>query len=81
MSLQLHKFRNEHWVVVSGKAKVRKGDSVFYLNENESTYIKVNEKHQLENDTEDEIEIIEVSIGSKVIEEDIVRFGDDYGRL
>lgn len=81
LSLQLHKFRNEHWVVVSGKAKVRKGDSVFYLNENESTYIKVNEKHQLENDTEDEIEIIEVSIGSKVIEEDIVRFGDDYGRL
>ena len=80
LSLQLHHFRNEHWVVIKGKANVTINDNVFVLSENESTYVQKNDKHRLENNTNEYLEIIEVSIGSKVIEDDIVRFEDDYGR-
>ncbi|MFT5426249.1 MAG: mannose-1-phosphate guanylyltransferase/mannose-6-phosphate isomerase [Gammaproteobacteria bacterium] len=80
LSLQLHHQRSEHWVVVNGTATVTKGDEVFSLSENESTYIPVEVKHRLENATEQPLEIIEVQSGSYLGEDDIVRFEDDFGR-
>lgn len=80
LSMQLHNFRNEHWVVLKGVASVHKNDTFFELKANESTYIKSKEKHRLSNNQTSVLEIIEVSIGSKVVEDDIVRFEDDFGR-
>lgn len=80
LSLQLHNFRNEHWVVIKGTATVTNGHRVFDLFENESTYIEMKTKHRLTNKTNSSIEIIEVSLGEKVVEDDIVRFDDDYLR-
>ena len=81
LSLQMHHQRAEHWVVVSGTAKVTKGDKTFILSENESTYIPVGEIHALENPDEVPLEIIEVQSGSYLGEDDIVRFEDIYGRV
>jgi len=80
LSLQMHHHRAEHWIVVSGTAKVTKGDDVFLLGENESTYIPLGIKHRLENPGSIELEIIEVQSGSYLGEDDIVRFEDTYGR-
>ena len=80
LSLQLHHKRSEHWVVVKGVATVTRGDEVFELKENESTYIPVGMKHRLENATSDLLELIEVQSGSYLGEDDIVRFADDFGR-
>jgi len=80
LSLQLHNFRNEHWVVIKGTATVTNGDKVFDLFRNQSTYIKMKTKHRLANNTNSILEIIEVSLGDKVVEDDIVRFEDDYLR-
>ena len=81
LSLQMHHQRAEHWVVVSGTAKVTKGDKTFTLSENESTYIPVGEIHALENPGEVSLEIIEVQSGPYLGEDDIVRFEDIYGRV
>lgn len=80
LSVQKHKHRAEHWVVVSGKALVTKGEETFILSENESTYIPVGVIHSLENPEETELEIIEVQSGSYLGEDDIVRLEDIYGR-
>ncbi|MDH5389124.1 MAG: mannose-1-phosphate guanylyltransferase/mannose-6-phosphate isomerase [Gammaproteobacteria bacterium] len=80
LSLQLHHHRAEHWVVVNGTAKVTKGDDVFILSENESTYIPLGVKHRLENIGKIPLELIEVQTGSYLGEDDIVRFDDVYGR-
>ena len=80
LSLQLHHHRAEHWVVVNGTAKVTKGDEVFILSENESTYIPLGVKHRLENIGKIPLELIEVQTGSYLGEDDIVRFDDAYGR-
>lgn len=80
LSLQSHKHRAEHWVVVSGIAKVTRGDEVFTLTENESTYIPIGMKHRLENPGSEPLEIIEVQSGSYLGEDDIVRFDDVYNR-
>ena len=80
LSYQSHQFRNEHWVVLKGIATVIYDDKQMRLNYNESTYIKAGIKHQLINQENEPLEIIEVQIGTKVIEEDIQRFKDDYGR-
>ena len=77
----MHHQRAEHWVVVSGTAKVTKGDKTFTLSENESTYIAVGEIHALENPGEVPLEIIEVQSGPYLGEDDIVRFEDIYGRV
>jgi mannose-1-phosphate guanylyltransferase/mannose-6-phosphate isomerase len=81
LSYQSHKYRNEHWVVVQGKATIIKDGKEFTLNQDESTYIKKGVKHQLMNLEDYDLVIIEVQSGNKVIEEDIVRFKDIYGRL
>lgn len=80
LSLQKHHHRAEHWVVVSGKALVTKGDKKFMLSENESTFIPIGETHRLENPGETHLEMIEVQSGSYLGEDDIVRFEDNYGR-
>ena len=81
LSVQIHNYRAEHWVVVSGIAKVTNGDSTFMLSENESTYIPIGAIHSLENAGVDLLEIIEIQSGSYLGEDDIVRLSDIYGRV
>ena len=80
LSLQMHHHRAEHWVVVSGTAKVTCDDDVYLLTENQSTYLPVGAKHRLENPGTIPLEIIEVQSGSYLGEDDIVRFQDAYNR-
>jgi len=80
LSLQLHHHRAEHWIVVKGCGQVTRGEEVFQLNEDESTYIPIGMKHRLENPGVIPLEIIEVQTGSYLGEDDIVRFDDRYGR-
>jgi mannose-1-phosphate guanylyltransferase / mannose-6-phosphate isomerase len=80
MSLQLHHHRAEHWIVVSGTARITRGEEVFLLGENESTYIPVGTKHRIENPGMIPLHIIEVQSGTYLGEDDIVRFEDRYGR-
>lgn len=80
LSLQMHHHRHEHWVVVSGIARVTVGDEEILLHENQSTYIPEGTRHRLENPGVIPLELIEVQIGSYLGEEDIVRFDDVYGR-
>ena len=80
LSLQLHHHRAEHWIVVSGTARITRGDEVFLLEENQSTYIPVGVKHRIENPGKILLHIIEVQSGSYLGEDDIVRFEDRYGR-
>ena len=80
LSLQLHRKRAEHWVVVSGRARVTRGEDTLYLEENQSTFIPVGTKHRLENAGKEPLLIIEVQSGSYLGEDDIERFEDRYGR-
>ena len=80
LSLQLHHHRAEHWVVVSGTARVTRGDEVFLLEENQSTYIPIGVRHRIENPGMIPLHIIEVQSGTYLGEDDIVRFEDRYGR-
>ncbi|MGB1373694.1 MAG: mannose-1-phosphate guanylyltransferase/mannose-6-phosphate isomerase [Aequoribacter sp.] len=81
LSVQMHHHRAEHWIVVSGSAKVTNGDETFILSENESTYIPIGKIHALENPGKVPLEIIEIQSGSYLGEDDIVRFEDRYGRV
>lgn len=81
LSLQRHKYRAEHWIVVKGNALVTKGSETFTLTENQSTYIPIGEMHRLENPGEMDLEMIEVQSGSYLGEDDIERFNDVYGRV
>jgi mannose-1-phosphate guanylyltransferase/mannose-6-phosphate isomerase len=80
LSVQMHHHRAEHWIVVSGTAKVTNGDKELMLTENQSTYIPVGVVHALENPGVIPLELIEVQSGSYLGEDDIVRFEDRYGR-
>lgn len=80
LSLQMHHHRAEHWIVVSGTARITRGDEVFLLEENQSTYIPVGVRHRIENPGKIPVHIIEVQSGSYLGEDDIVRFEDLYGR-
>jgi mannose-1-phosphate guanylyltransferase len=80
LSLQKHKYRAEHWVVVKGVALVTCGDKIFELVENQSTYIPQGSLHRLENHQDIPLEIIEIQTGSYLGEDDIIRFEDDYQR-
>lgn len=80
LSLQLHHHRAEHWIIVSGTARITRGDEVFLLEENQSTYIPLGVKHRIENPGKIPLHIIEVQSGSYLGEDDIVRFQDRYGR-
>jgi mannose-1-phosphate guanylyltransferase/mannose-6-phosphate isomerase len=80
LSLQLHRRRSEHWVVVAGVAKVTRGEETYSIHTNQSTYIPINTKHRLENPEDLLLQIIEVQNGDYLEEDDIERFADDYGR-
>lgn len=80
LSLQMHRHRSEHWVVVSGAARVVNGDSELLINTNESTYIPAGNRHRLSNPGQLDLVVIEVQSGGYLGEDDIVRFDDIYGR-
>ncbi len=80
LSLQMHHHRAEHWIVVSGTARITCNDKVFLLSENESTYIPIGATHRIENPGKVPLHVIEVQSGSYLGEDDIVRFADTYGR-
>lgn len=80
LSLQMHHHRSEHWIVVSGMARVVNGDNELFVGTNESTYIPAGHKHRLENPGMLNLVMIEVQSGEYLGEDDIVRFQDNYGR-
>lgn len=81
LSLQRHHHRSEHWIVVSGMARVTNGEDEFLLNTNESTFIQPGRPHRLCNPGVVDLVIIEVQSGEYLGEDDIVRFNDIYGRV
>jgi mannose-1-phosphate guanylyltransferase / mannose-6-phosphate isomerase len=80
LSLQSHKQRSEHWVVVSGTATVTNGEEVTTVHKNQSTYIPIGSKHRLENRGTEPLHIVEIQVGDYLGEDDIQRFEDNYGR-
>jgi mannose-1-phosphate guanylyltransferase/mannose-6-phosphate isomerase len=80
LSMQMHHHRSEHWVVIAGTAKIVNGEKGFYLEEDQSTYIPKTHRHRLENPGKIPLQIIEIQSGAYLEEDDIVRFGDIYGR-
>ena len=80
LSLQMHKHRSEHWIVVKGTAKVEVNEKVYFLSQNESTYIPLGSKHRLSNPSTNKLILIEVQSGDYLGEDDIVRFADNYER-
>ena len=80
LSLQSHAHRSEHWVVIEGTARVTCGDRTYELRRNESTFVPIGMRHRLENLGADLLRMIEVQVGERVDEEDIVRYEDHYGR-
>jgi mannose-6-phosphate isomerase len=81
LSLQMHHHRSEHWIVVSGTAKVTCDDREYIVHINESTFIPLGMNHRLENPGIIPLTIIEVQSGEYLGEDDIVRFQDDYSRV
>jgi mannose-1-phosphate guanylyltransferase/mannose-6-phosphate isomerase len=81
LSLQMHRQRSEHWVVVAGTARVTIGDEVRILHENESAYVPAGMVHRLENPGKVPLHLVEVQCGLYLGEDDVVRLADDYGRL
>lgn len=81
LSLQSHKHRSEHWVVVAGRATVWRDSEVFILEANSSVYIRAGQKHRLANDTDKPLVVIEVQTGSYLGEDDIIRYEDAYQRF
>ncbi|MFS2122306.1 mannose-1-phosphate guanylyltransferase/mannose-6-phosphate isomerase [Pseudomonas sp. Pseusp97] len=80
LSVQMHHHRAEHWIVVSGTAKVTNGDQTYLVTENQSTYIPIGQIHALENPGVIPLDLIEVQSGTYLGEDDIVRYEDKYGR-
>lgn len=80
LSLQSHKRRSEHWVVVSGTATVTNGEEVSTVQKNQSTYIPIGSKHRLENRGSEPLHIVEIQVGEYLGEDDIQRYEDNYGR-
>ena len=80
LSLQMHHHRAEHWVVVTGTAKITNGEQEYLLTENQSTYIPVGVVHSLENAGKIPLDLIEIQSGAYLAEDDIVRLQDRYSR-
>ena len=81
LSLQSHKHRSEHWVIVGGTARVQVGEDQLILHKNQHVYIPVGVLHRMENIGEDMVEFVETQIGNYLGEDDIVRYQDDFGRV
>ena len=80
LSLQRHKYRSEHWVIISGQATITIGDEIKLLGPNESVYVPAGHLHRLANDAEDPLVVIEIQTGSYLGEDDIERLDDDFER-
>ena len=80
LSLQLHHFRSEHWIIVKGRALITLGDEMISQKAGENIFIPEETKHRIQNDTNSDVEFIEVQIGDNLDENDIVRLEDIYGR-
>lgn len=80
LSLQLHHFRSEHWIIVKGTAFVTLDDKIIEVKADDAVYIPVNTKHRIENRSDKPMEFIEIQTGDNLDENDIVRFEDIYGR-
>lgn len=81
LSLQMHHYRAEHWIIVSGEAVVTLGEDKFVRKANESVYIPAETKHRIQNDGKAEVVFIEIQTGDNLDENDIIRFEDVYGRV
>lgn len=81
LSLQLHHFRSEHWIIVRGEAVVTLGEEKLTKKANESVYIPAETKHRIQNNTNENMEFIEIQTGENLDENDIVRLEDSYGRV
>ncbi|MFO1071228.1 MAG: phosphomannose isomerase type II C-terminal cupin domain [Geminicoccaceae bacterium] len=81
LSLQLHHHREEHWVVVKGLGRVTRGTEILELGRNASVFIPVETAHRIENPGSEPLEFIEVQVGERLDESDIVRLEDRYGRI
>jgi mannose-6-phosphate isomerase-like protein (cupin superfamily) len=81
LSLQLHHHREEHWVIVKGRARVTRGDQILELGRNQAVFIPVETAHRIENPGAEPLEFVEVQVGDKLDENDIVRLEDRYGRV
>jgi len=81
LSLQMHRHRSEHWIVVSGMADVSLGDETYCISAGESTFVKAGTRHRLGNSGILPLEVIEVQIGEYLEENDIERYDDTYGRI
>lgn len=80
LSLQLHHFRAEHWIIVKGIATITLGEMEITKQAGEAIYIPVETKHRIQNNTKEDLVFIEVQTGENLDENDIVRFEDKYGR-
>lgn len=80
LSLQSHHFRSEHWVMVDGVGQVTLDETVREVHANEAIYIEKEQKHRMENASDNPLTFIEVQAGETLDESDIVRYQDDYGR-
>jgi mannose-6-phosphate isomerase-like protein (cupin superfamily) len=80
LSLQLHRKRSEHWVVIQGRATVTNGKGRCRVRKNDSTFIPRGHRHRLENKEKTVLKIVEVQTGASLTENDIVRFQDSFGR-
>jgi mannose-1-phosphate guanylyltransferase/mannose-6-phosphate isomerase len=80
LSLQSHRHRAEHWVVVAGAARITVDDEVLALGPNQSVHIPLGAKHRMENPGQEPMHLIEVQCGGYLGEDDIIRYDDVYGR-
>ncbi|MBR3501476.1 MAG: phosphomannose isomerase type II C-terminal cupin domain [Alphaproteobacteria bacterium] len=80
LSLQLHHFRAEHWIIVAGTATVTLGEKIVEKQAGEAVFIEKETKHRIQNKTTDELVFIEIQTGNNLDENDIVRYEDIYGR-
>lgn len=81
LSLQLHHYRSEHWVIVKGEALITLGEELLTKKAGENVFIPVEVKHRIQNNSNKDVEFIEVQIGDNLDENDIVRLEDVYGRV
>jgi len=80
LSLQLHYHRDEHWTIIKGFPLVQVGDEIKEMKVNDYVFIPKETKHRITNNTNEQIEFIEIQIGDYLGEDDIVRLEDDFGR-
>ena len=81
LSLQSHNHRCEHWIITKGVPDVQIGEKLYKMNENDYIFIPLKEKHIIENNTDNVVELIEVQYGEYLGEDDIIRYEDDFGRI